>query len=150
MSDAQDEQHQVTVYAAVGGQPFFDHLVDRFYERVADDEVLLSLYPDQVDLAPARRRLSMFLAQYWGGPDTYSSERGHPRLRMRHLPFTIDPTAAEHWVARDVAGARRDHARSTAGRRAALAGREPHGGVLPHRGHPHGEQLIAGRTERSP
>lgn len=98
MSDAQDEQHQVTVYAAVGGQPFFDHLVDRFYELVAEDQVLLSLYPDQVDLAPARRRLSMFLAQYWGGPDTYSSERGHPRLRMRHLPFTIDPTAAEHWL----------------------------------------------------
>jgi hemoglobin len=96
--DGEDEQHQVSVYAAVGGQRFFDHLVERFYARVAHDEVLLSLYPDQVDLLPAQRRLSMFLAQYWGGPDTYSSERGHPRLRMRHLPFTIDERAARHWV----------------------------------------------------
>ena len=91
--------HQVTVFAAVGGQDFFDHLVERFYAHVAADPVLLALYPDQHDLGPARERLALFLGQYWGGPDTYSRERGHPRLRMRHAPFTIDPAAGEHWVA---------------------------------------------------
>ncbi len=92
------EQHQVTVFAAVGGQPFFDRLVDRFYDDVANDQVLLPLYPDQVDLGPARRRLALFLGQYWGGPDTYSAERGHPRLRMRHQPFAVDDAARRHWV----------------------------------------------------
>lgn len=91
--------HQVTVFAAVGGQPFFDHLVERFYAHVAADPVLLSLYPDQVDLGPAAERLALFLGQYWGGPDTYSQQRGHPRLRMRHAPFRIDPAAGEHWLA---------------------------------------------------
>jgi hemoglobin len=91
--------HQVTVFAAVGGQQFFDHLVDRFYVHVAEDPVLLRLYPDQVDLGPAAQRLALFLGQYWGGPDTYSRERGHPRLRMRHAPFAIDRAAGEHWLA---------------------------------------------------
>lgn len=90
--------HQVTIFQAVGGQVFFDHLVERFYAHVAEDPVLLRLYPDQVDLGPARERLATFLGQYWGGPDTYSRERGHPRLRMRHAPFEIDDTAAQHWV----------------------------------------------------
>ena len=91
--------HQVTVFQAVGGQVFFDRLVERFYEHVAHDPVLLSLYPDQVDLGPAHERLATFLGQYWGGPDTYSRRRGHPRLRMRHAPFRIDPAAGDHWVA---------------------------------------------------
>jgi len=91
--------HQVTVFQAVGGQGFFDRLVERFYDHVANDPVLLSLYPDQVDLGPARERLATFLGQYWGGPDTYSQQRGHPRLRMRHAPFRIDPAAGDHWVA---------------------------------------------------
>jgi hemoglobin len=90
--------HQVTVFQAVGGQVFFDRLVERFYANVAGDPVLLRLYPDQVDLGPARERLATFLGQYWGGPDTYSRERGHPRLRMRHAPFEIDDAAAQHWV----------------------------------------------------
>lgn len=88
-----------TLYDAVGGMPFFEALVDRFYEHVAADPVLLSLYPDPADLAPARRRLTLFLAQYWGGPTTYSDERGHPRLRMRHLPFPIGVTERDHWLA---------------------------------------------------
>jgi len=92
------EQYQVTMFQAVGGQPFFDHLVDRFYDRVAHDEVLLPLYPDQDDLGPARQRLAMFLAQYWGGPTTYSDERGHPRLRMRHVPFVIGDAERAHWL----------------------------------------------------
>jgi len=87
-----------TVYELVGGLPFFVDLVDRFYKGVALDPVLLPLYPEPDDLAPARRRLSLFLAQYWGGPTTYSDERGHPRLRMRHAPFLIGPGERDRWL----------------------------------------------------
>lgn len=92
------EEHHVTVFTAVGGQLFFDRLVERFYTRVETDEVLLRLYPEQDDLGPARERLSLFLGQYWGGPPVYSEQRGHPRLRMRHVPFTIGVEEREHWV----------------------------------------------------
>ena len=74
--------------------PFFEALVDAFYDGVATDEVLLPLYPEQPDLTGARRRLTLFLAQYWGGPTTYMEERGHPRLRMRHFPFHVGPPRA--------------------------------------------------------
>ena len=90
---------QTTVYEAAGGMAFFEGLVDRFYEGVATDPVLLPLYPQPEDLAGARHRLTLFLAQYWGGPTTYSDERGHPRLRMRHAPFTIGPEQRDRWVA---------------------------------------------------
>ena len=79
--------------------PFFTRLVDAFYDRVERDPVLLALYPDPDDLGPARVRLRLFLAQYWGGPATYSDERGHPRLRMRHQPFAIDDEARDRWLA---------------------------------------------------
>ena len=85
-----------SVYEAVGGQAFFDRLVDRFYDGVADDPVLRPLYPD--DLGPARSRLAGFLAQYWGGPPNYSAERGHPRLRMRHAPFEIGGAERDAWM----------------------------------------------------
>ena len=75
-------------YAAVGGEDTFRRLVERFYAGVADDPVLRPLYPED-DLGPAAERLRLFLIQYWGGPATYSQERGHPRLRMRHAPFAI-------------------------------------------------------------
>lgn len=88
-----------TVYEQVGGYDFFEALVDRFYEVVADDPVLLPLYPESPDLSGARRRLTLFLAQYWGGPSTYSEERGHPRLRMRHFPFAIGERERDHWLA---------------------------------------------------
>jgi hemoglobin len=88
-----------SVYAAVGGMEFFTRLVDAFYDRVARDAALLALYPDTEDLGPARMRLRLFLAQYWGGPDTYSQMRGHPRLRMRHVPFAIDADARDRWLA---------------------------------------------------
>jgi hemoglobin len=78
--------------------PFFERLVDRFYDGVASDPELLALYPEPDDLGPARRRLALFLAQYWGGPATYSAERGHPRLRMRHAPFAIDAAARDRWL----------------------------------------------------
>ena len=89
---------EATVYDEAGGMAFFERLVDAFYVRVEADPDLLALYPDQEDLTGARRRLSLFLAQYWGGPATYSDERGHPRLRMRHLPFAIDPAARDRWL----------------------------------------------------
>jgi hemoglobin len=90
---------QLTVYEAAGGMPFFEALVDRFYAGVATDPVLLSLYPEPEDLRGARHRLTLFLAQYWGGPSAYGDERGHPRLRMRHAPFAIGPDERDHWVA---------------------------------------------------
>ncbi|MGD9701391.1 MAG: globin [Acidimicrobiia bacterium] len=89
---------QVTLYEAVGGMPFFERLVDEFYRGVADDEVLLPLYPEQTDLSGARHRLTLFLAQYWGGPTTYHEERGHPKLRMRHFPFHIGPLERDRWL----------------------------------------------------
>jgi hemoglobin len=87
------------VFQRVGGMAFFERLVDRFYDGVRGDPVLLRLYPTPDDLAPARRHLTLFLAQYWGGPTTYSEERGHPRLRMRHAPFAIGPEERDHWLA---------------------------------------------------
>jgi hemoglobin len=79
-----------------GGEPFFVALVDRFYDGVATDPLLRPMYPD--DLTESRRHLALFLTQYWGGPTTYSDERGHPRLRMRHARFAVSPTAAEAWL----------------------------------------------------
>ncbi len=86
-----------SVYERVGGMPFFEDLVVRFYEGVAADAVLRPLYPE--DLAESHRTLAWFLAQYWGGPTDYSDERGHPRLRMRHAPFTIGQVERDHWFA---------------------------------------------------
>ena len=86
-----------TLYERAGGMAFFERLVDAFYDGVAQDEVLLPLYPEP-DLSGARRRLTLFLAQYWGGPRTYDDERGHPRLRMRHMPFTVGPRERDHWL----------------------------------------------------
>ena len=84
------------LYERVGGQAWFDALVERFYDGVASDPVLRPLYPD--DLGPGKRHLALFLGQYWGGPGTYSEERGHPRLRARHLPFTIGERERDAWV----------------------------------------------------
>ena len=85
-----------TPYERWGGQPFFDELVDQFYLGVATDPVLRPMYP--ADLADSKTHLALFLSQYWGGPDLYNQERGHPRLRMRHSPFTIGRTEAEAWM----------------------------------------------------
>jgi hemoglobin len=86
-----------TFYAAIGGEPTFRKLVDEFYAGVAGDPVLRSLYPED-DLGPAADRLRLFLIQYWGGPSTYSAERGHPRLRLRHAPFAINEAARDAWL----------------------------------------------------
>lgn len=90
-----DEQ---SLYDRVGGDPFFVRLVDAFYNGVAADDALAPMYPEYPDLTGARYRLAGFLIQYWGGPPTYSEERGHPRLRMRHMPYHIGPTERDRWL----------------------------------------------------
>jgi hemoglobin len=87
----------VTFYDAVGGEETFRRLVHRFYEGVADDPLLRPLYPEE-DLGPAEERLRLFLIQYWGGPRTYGERRGHPRLRMRHVPFPIGRPEHDAWL----------------------------------------------------
>ncbi|WP_100445695.1 globin [Glycomyces xiaoerkulensis] len=84
-------------FEAVGGAETFKRLTEAFYDEVAHDEILRPLYPEE-DLAPAARRLQMFLEQYWGGPHTYSEERGHPRLRMRHASFVIGERERDAWL----------------------------------------------------
>lgn len=88
---------QVTFYEAVGGEETFRKLIARFYAEVAEDDVLRPLYPEP-DLSGAEERLRMFLMQYWGGPGTYSEQRGHPRLRMRHAPYSIGPIERDAWL----------------------------------------------------
>ncbi|MDQ1597749.1 MAG: hemoglobin, partial [Microbacteriaceae bacterium] len=78
-------------YEHIGGRPTFEKLVRAFYDGIRTDPVLLPMYPEQPDLEGAIQRLTGFLEQYWGGPGTYSEQRGHPRLRMRHQPFTVNP-----------------------------------------------------------
>jgi hemoglobin len=84
------------MYEQVGGEQFFVDLVERFYAGVAGDPVLRPLYPS--DLTEPKARLAAFLVQYWGGPSTYSEERGHPRLRMRHAPFVIGRFERDAWM----------------------------------------------------
>ena len=84
------------LFDRVDGEQFFVDLVDRFYQGVAGDPLLRPLYPD--DLSESRRHLALFLMQYWGGPSTYNDERGHPRLRMRHMPFVIGPAERDAWL----------------------------------------------------
>ena len=87
----------LSFYEEVGGHDTFVRLVDAFYRGVAQDEVLKPMDPEE-DLGPAKERLTLFLEQYWGGPRTYSDERGHPRLRMRHNPFVIGPFERDAWL----------------------------------------------------
>ena len=105
MSYAPLEPHQV--HDVVGGQAAFDALVEAFYDRVERDALLRPMYPE--DLAPGKRHLALFLAQYWGGGNVYGRERGHPRLRMRHAPFPVTPEAALRW-AQHMAASVRDQA----------------------------------------
>jgi hemoglobin len=84
------------LFNRVNGEQFFIDLVDRFYLGVAGDLLLRPLYPD--DLTEAKRHLALFLMQYWGGPSSYNEQRGHPRLRMRHVPFVIGPAERDAWL----------------------------------------------------
>jgi len=86
-----------SLFELAGGEPTFRLLVRRFYARVAADPILRRVYPDE-DLSGATERLTLFLIQYWGGPSTYSEQRGHPRLRMRHAPFAIGRRERDAWL----------------------------------------------------
>lgn len=88
---------QALLFERLGGEPTFRKLVETFYEGVATDPLLRPMYPE-ADLGPAIDRLTLFLIQYWGGPTTYSQERGHPRLRIRHAPFQVDAAARDAWL----------------------------------------------------
>jgi hemoglobin len=94
MSNQSEER---SVYDIVG-EKFFVDLVDAFYDGVETDPVLIPLYPEGSETSGARHRLALFLAQYWGGPDAYMEERGHPRLRMRHAPYVIADRERDHWL----------------------------------------------------
>ena len=93
---AQDEGQ--SFFDAVGGHATFEAIVRRFYQGVESDPVLKPMYPEH-DMEGAVQRLTLFLEQYWGGPTTYSDMRGHPRLRMRHQPFRVNPDARDRWIA---------------------------------------------------
>lgn len=86
-----------TPFQRMGGHPAFARLVAEFYRGVSADQPLRQMYPE-ADLGPAQERLRLFLEQYWGGPDTYSRLRGHPRLRMRHAPFAVTPGMRDRWL----------------------------------------------------
>jgi hemoglobin len=94
---ADPEPDPQTFFAQIGGEPTFRKLVATFYAGVAGDPLLRPLYPES-DLGPATERLTLFLMQYWGGPNTYSAQRGHPRLRMRHAPFRVGPDERDAWL----------------------------------------------------
>jgi hemoglobin len=104
----QDDQNLkvevATIHERVGGDAFFVELVERFYQLVEVDPVLRPLYPQ--DLEPGKAHLAAFLAQFWGGPPLYSLERGHPRLRQRHMPFPIGQTERDAWVVHMTAAVR--------------------------------------------
>jgi hemoglobin len=84
-------------YEAVGGEEIFRRIVGEFYRQIPDDDILGPMYPAD-DLAGAEDRLRWFLVQYWGGPQTFTEQRGHPRLRMRHMHFPVDPAARDRWL----------------------------------------------------
>lgn len=86
----------ISVYELVGGDAAFHKLVDAFYARVEADPILRPMFP--ADLEAGKQWQFLFLAQYFGGPARYIEQRGHPRLRMRHMPFQIDQTARDHWL----------------------------------------------------
>ncbi len=96
-----------TLFDAVGGAATFERLADNFYNRVWSDPALRPMYPD--DLAESKRTLALFLIQYWGGPTTYSEERGHPRLRMRHMPFSIGQAERDAWMRHMTAAVKDEH-----------------------------------------
>jgi len=98
VGDGPTQAEGQSFFEAVGGHATFDAIVRAFYEGVAADPVLRPMYPEH-DMEGAIERLTLFLEQYWGGPTTYSDRRGHPRLRMRHQPFRVNPDARDRWIA---------------------------------------------------
>ncbi|MBO0776009.1 MAG: globin [Actinobacteria bacterium] len=97
MNESTDETTRPTLYEAVGGEETFYRLVHRFYQGVAADPELRRVYPSKT-LGSAEEHLRLFLMQYWGGPTTYNEQRGHPRLRMRHVRFAIGEAERDAWL----------------------------------------------------
>lgn len=89
--------HERSVYEIAGGDAVFQRLVNVFYQKIEADPVLRPMFP--ADLEDGKHWQFLFLTQFFGGPARYGQERGHPRLRQRHFPFTIDQTARDHWLA---------------------------------------------------
>lgn len=92
-----ETHEQSSFYEQIGGEETFREIVAEFYRGVKEDPVLAPMYP-QHDWEGAEERLMLFLSQYWGGPKTYSENRGHPRLRMRHQPYKVNPDARDRWL----------------------------------------------------
>ena len=92
-----DPRQPRSFYEAVGGEDIFARVVHEFYRQIPDDDILGPMYPAD-ELAGAEDRLRWFLVQYWGGPQTFTENRGHPRLRMRHMHFPIDRAARDRWL----------------------------------------------------
>jgi len=84
------------IYSTIGEEGF-TRLIAAFYRQVPGDEILGRMYPP-LDLAGAEQRLRDFLIGRFGGPQRYIEQRGHPRLRMRHMPFAVNPAARERWL----------------------------------------------------
>lgn len=85
-----------TIYEAIGGHETIDRLVTAFYKRVGKHPKLTPIFPE--DLTETARKQSLFLTQFFGGPNLYSEERGHPMMRRRHLPFEITPSRRDAWL----------------------------------------------------
>ena len=96
VSISRSDEADKSLYDRIGEESLH-RVVHAFYQGVAGDPELRALYPEE-DLGPAEERLALFLIQYWGGPNTYSEQRGHPRLRMRHVGFHIDAAARDLWL----------------------------------------------------
>jgi hemoglobin len=90
------ELTRLTVYDLAGGETTFYELATAFYRRIDTEPKIRHMFP--ADLTGPVERMALFLIQYFGGPGTYSERRGHPRLRMRHVPFRIDRAARDVWA----------------------------------------------------
>ena len=91
-----EEQQTTTFFDALGGWDGIDRLVEAFYAHVEEDGILRPVYPE--DLEPGKTHLKLYLEQWLGGEPRYSAMFGHPRLRMRHLPFRVTPEGAGRWL----------------------------------------------------
>lgn len=89
-------ENMQSVYDMIGSEEPFRKLVDAFYDKVEQDPVLRPMFPE--DLEEGKHWQFLFLVQFFGGPTRYMQERGHPRLRMRHFPFSINQEARDHWL----------------------------------------------------
>ncbi|CAM4450788.1 globin domain-containing protein [Paenibacillus tarimensis] len=85
-----------TLFDAIGGEPAVRSIVEAFYPKVQEHELLSPLFPE--DITPVMEKQFLFLTQFFGGPQLYSDRYGHPMMRARHMPFPIDKQRAEAWL----------------------------------------------------